>query len=36
MNANYDNVKNQFNTIYNDIDNLLRKNDIKRLKRNLL
>ena len=36
MNVNYNNVKNQFDTIYNDIDNLIRKNNIKRSKKKLL
>ena len=36
MNANLNNVKNQFDIIYNDIDNSFRKNDIKRSKNDFI
>ena len=36
MNANLNNVKNQLDTIYNDIDSSFRKNDIKRSKNDFI
>ena len=35
INVNLNNVKNQFNIIYNDIDSFLKKNDIKRSKKEI-
>ena len=36
MNASLNNVKNQFDIIYNKIDSSLRKSDIKRLKNEII
>ena len=36
INVSLNNVKNQLDTIYNDIDNSFRKNDIKRSKNNFI